>query len=82
MLGEDHSLWVEFKNHQSTIQQLIAEDQQFAEDASNYDRIDREIRELELQSAPIGDAAMHQLKHQRAVLKDSLYQRIMVASKS
>ncbi|GAL31908.1 hypothetical protein JCM19240_5339 [Vibrio maritimus] len=36
---------------------------------------------LELNGSPIEDTEMHQLKHDRAVLKDSLHQRIVSASK-
>jgi len=39
----------------------------------HYDDMDKEIRELELQNSPIEDADMHEKKHQRAVLKDELY---------
>lgn len=42
---------------------------------------DEEIRKLELSNSPIDDEAMHQLKHERSELKDSLYQRILNAEK-
>ena len=35
--------------------------------------MDKEIRELELNSSPIDDSEMHEKKHQRAALKDELY---------
>ena len=79
MLGEDHSLTHEFPEHMEAIANLAINDRQFAKDAKRYDDLDKEIRELELDGAPIDDEAMHQLKHDRAVLKDSLYERIVAA---
>ena len=79
MLGEDHSLPHEFPEHMEAIANLAINDRQFAKDAKRYDDLDKEIRELELDGAPIDDEAMHQLKHDRAVLKDSLYERIVAA---
>ncbi|MEL7448251.1 MAG: YdcH family protein [Pseudomonadota bacterium] len=79
MLGEDHSLTHEFPEHMEVIANLAINDRQFAKDAKRYDDLDKEIRELELDGAPIDDEAMHQLKHDRAMLKDSLYERIVAA---
>ena len=76
MLGEDHSLLHEFHEYQTVIAQLYQSDSAFTQDAKHYDALDKEIRELELKGAPIDDEAMHQLKHDRSVLKDSLYQRL------
>jgi len=77
MLGENHSLAHEFPDHLDAIAKLMASDEAFAKDATRYDALDKEIRELELNGAPIDDEAMHQLKHERAVLKDALYQRLV-----
>ena len=79
MLGENHSLRHEFPEHLDTIKSLAASDEAFAADMKKYDQLDKEIRELELNAAPIDDEAMHQLKHDRAVLKDSLYARLQAA---
>ncbi|WOT04436.1 YdcH family protein [Shewanella youngdeokensis] len=76
MLGEDHSLLHEFPEYQAVIAQLTKSDATFTKDAKQYNALDKEIRELELNGAPIDDEAMHQLKHDRAQLKDSLYQRL------
>ncbi|MGR5094057.1 YdcH family protein [Vibrio maritimus] len=81
MLGEDHSLLKEFPEHQETILALTKSDQGFAADTKNYNALDKEIRVLELNGSPIEDTEMHQLKHDRAALKDSLHQRIVSASK-
>lgn len=76
MLGEDHSLVNEFPEYKEAIAKLAASDTLFAEDAQRYNELDQEIRELELNQAPIADGAMHQLKHERSALKDSLYRRL------
>ncbi|WP_418357045.1 MULTISPECIES: YdcH family protein [Shewanella] len=76
MLGENHCLVLEFPTFVKQINELSASDSQFAADANQYHALDQEIRTLELAGAPINDDAMHQLKHKRSVLKDSLYQRI------
>ena len=77
MLGEDHSLVSEFPQFKDTIFNLSASNEVFAKDALKYDALDKEIRELELSGSPIDDGAMHELKHQRAELKDSLHQRLV-----
>jgi len=82
MLGEDHSLANEFPQYMSSIVRLVASDTSFAKDTEQYNALDTEIRKLELQGAPISDEDMHQKKHDRAVLKDSLYQRLVDASES
>ncbi|UPW17614.1 YdcH family protein [Agarivorans sp. TSD2052] len=79
MLGEDHSLAKEFPDLLDTITSLVKRDEAFAKDTKRYNALDKEIRVLELNGAPIDDEAMHQLKHDRSVLKDSLYQRLKKA---
>ncbi|ELI0632452.1 YdcH family protein [Vibrio harveyi] len=79
MLGENHSLTHEFPEHLDTITQLTANDSAFAENAKNYNTLDKEIRELELRGNPIDDHEMNTLKHNRAELKDWLYLKIMSA---
>ncbi|MBR9728818.1 YdcH family protein [Shewanella intestini] len=76
MLGENHSLLNEFPEHKDIIVKLVASDERFAVDTKKYNDLDEEIRKLELRGAPIDDEAMHQLKHHRAELKDSLFQRL------
>lgn len=77
MLGEDHSLVKEFPEHAKKIDSLNESDPGFAKDCQRYNSVDAEIRELELGSAPIGDAEMHELKHERRVLKDKLYSQLI-----
>lgn len=80
MLGEVHSLANDFPELKSTIDHLLETDSTFAEDTKRYDALDKEIRILELNGGPIDDQAMHQLKHDRSELKDSLYARLQQAS--
>lgn len=81
MLGENHSLVNEFPEYQGIISSLMESDEIFAKDTKRYNDLDKEIRELELNGTPIDDDAMHQLKHERAELKDVLYQRLVDAQK-
>ncbi|WP_375749144.1 YdcH family protein [Vibrio sp. HN007] len=77
MLGENHSLLNEFPEFKALISTLVAENKAFAADTKKYNTLDEEIRKLELNGAPIMDGSMHQMKHERSVLKDSLYQRLL-----
>ena len=79
MLGENHSLSNEFPEYQDVMAALSQSDESFANDARRYNALDKEIRVLELNGAPIDDAAMHQLKHERAELKDALFARLVAA---
>ncbi|WP_117233806.1 YdcH family protein [Vibrio maerlii] len=79
MLGEVHSLVNDFPEHKDKVEALISNDESFAAENKRYNELDKEIRVLELNGAPIDDEAMHQLKHDRSVLKDALYQRLTSA---
>ena len=80
MLGENHSLTNEFPEFLDVITNLYTEDDQFASEAKRYDNLDREIRELELNGSPVDDETMHQLKHDRAELKDTLHEKLRSAA--
>jgi len=80
MLGEDHSLLVDFADHRETILGLSSKDKAFLDEAHRYDALDKEIRELELNNSPLDDEEMHKLKTKRAAMKDDLFQKIMAAS--
>ncbi|MBE0376830.1 MULTISPECIES: YdcH family protein [Pseudoalteromonas] len=82
MLGEDHSLTKEFPEHLNTITALSKESSEFAARAKQYNAIDKEVRVLELQDAPIDDQSMQQLKVERAELKDWLHKELVSASES
>ncbi len=76
MLGENHSLVHEFPEMKDKIAELAKTDDGFATDMKTYDNLDKEIRKLELKDSPIDDGSMHQLKHDRSELKDSLHARL------
>ncbi|WP_407330730.1 YdcH family protein [Enterovibrio sp. 27052020O] len=76
MLGEKHSLQDDFPELEDRITQLIESDAEFAAENKKYNALDKEIRTLELQGAPIGDLAMQKLKLERSAMKDALYQRV------
>ncbi len=80
MLGEDHSLVNDFPEYLEVIKRLMESDIGFAAANKRYTALDKEIRTLELRGSPIEDQAMHQLKHDRAELKDELYQQLVAAA--
>ena len=73
MLGENHLLTTDFPEFGDMIKTLSEQDAHFKQENSRYTLLDKEIRELELSNTPISDEEMHKLKHDRSVLKDSLY---------
>ena len=79
MLGENHSLINEFPQYQDIITSLTNSDLTFAKESKRYNALDKNIRVLELNNGPIDDAAMQQLKHERAELKDYLYRCLVAA---
>ncbi|BCL68616.1 conserved hypothetical protein [Vibrio nigripulchritudo MADA3029] len=76
MLGEDHSLIVDFPELETEIQKLMQSDTEFAQENKKYTQLDKEIRSLELRNAPIDDDEMHRMKSERAFLKDALYKKL------
>ncbi|MDN3685128.1 YdcH family protein [Vibrio sinaloensis] len=74
MLGEDHSLLSEFPEFKETILALAkTDDAFFLTDMKTYDGLDKEIRTLELRDSPISDEEMHQMKHERAMQKKTIF---------
>ena len=80
MLGEDHSLAHDFPEYLDVIAHLMENDPTFCAANKRYTELDKEIRSLELRGSPIDDTAMQQLKHDRAELKDALYQKLVSAA--
>jgi len=78
MLGEEHSLAHDFPDYVGLIAELIQSDERFAKDNHYYQSLDKRIRVLEMNNSPIDDLSMHKLKQERAELKDSLYQRLLL----
>ena len=78
MLGEDHSLLHDFSEHKERIKELSRSSSVFKRMADEYHKLDSEIRALELKSVPVADDYFNEVKHNRSVLKDKLYQHIKV----
>ena len=74
MLGENHSLHHEFPEHHDLIDRLMKEDLHFKKIADEYNALDKEIRTLEQNNAPIEDITLHEMKKKRSHLKDEAYQ--------
>ncbi|QIZ75667.1 YdcH family protein [Ferrimonas lipolytica] len=81
MLGENHALRIEFPDHLDAINALAAQDEVFSKDLKHYDLLDQEIRKLELRNTPVSDDTIHELKHERMALKDSLHKRVIDSEK-
>lgn len=79
MLGEIHCLVNDFPKFETVIDGLIKTDKAFARLNERYNTLDEEIRRLELEGVPVADSAIHSMKHERAELKDSLYQLLTTA---
>ncbi|KII75636.1 YdcH family protein [Vibrio renipiscarius] len=77
MLNENHAFILDFPELKLDIVQLNHDDPTFKETMQKYHVLDYDIRQLELADSPVGDEHMHQLKVQRAQLKDILYQQLV-----
>jgi len=73
MLGENHSIHHEFPEHHDLIDKLMNEDIHFKKLAYEYNQLDKEIRTIEMNGAPIEDLTFEQMKKRRIQLKDEVY---------
>lgn len=76
MLGENHSLVIDFPELEESISKLVHSDESFTKENKRYTELDKEIRSLEMRNAPIEDNEMRLLKQKRALLKDSLLKKL------
>jgi len=76
MLGEPHDLVHEFPSFTARIDELRAQDPDFARLMREYDALDADIRRLEELGQPVADVTMEALKVHRVHLKDRLYARL------
>ena len=76
MLNENHALIFDFPEFKQDIVHLNHKDPVFEEQSKQYHLLDYEIRQLEIDGSPTDDEHMHQLKVQRANLKDVLFQKL------
>ena len=78
MLNENHALIFDFPEFKKEIVALTHKDQAFKELSKQYHLLDYDIRQLEIDGSPIDDDRMHQLKVQRANMKDVLFLQLKV----
>lgn len=76
MLNENHALIFDFPEFKQDIVYLNYKDDTFKNLSKQYHLLDYEIRQLEIDGSPTDDEHMHQLKVQRANLKDVLFQKL------
>jgi uncharacterized protein YdcH (DUF465 family) len=74
MLGEEHDIDHEFPEYHETIVRLSDRDPEFAALMHEHDKLDAEIRDLELHNQPVADTYMEDQKKKRALLKDKIYE--------
>lgn len=76
MLNENHALIFDFPEYKQDIVHLNHKDEEFKELSKKYHLLDYDIRQLEVAGSPTDDEHMHQLKVDRANLKDLLFQKL------
>lgn len=74
MLGESHDLLHEFPDLEAKIASLRDSDQAFAQLMNEYDTLDARVRKLEELGTPVADETIEDLKKERLLLKDRLYE--------
>jgi len=74
MLGESHDLLHEFPDLENKIASLREEDATFAHLIKDYDDVDARVRELEELGTPVADETIEELKKERLMMKDRLYE--------
>jgi uncharacterized protein YdcH (DUF465 family) len=76
MLGESHDLLHEFPDLETKIAALRQSDAEFARLMNEYDTLDARVRKLEELGTPVADETIEDLKKERLLLKDRLYQML------
>jgi uncharacterized protein YdcH (DUF465 family) len=74
MLGESHDLLHEFPDLETKIANLRGSNEEFAHLMDQYDTLDARVRRLEELGTPVADETIEDLKKQRLMLKDRLYE--------
>ena len=74
MLGEQHDLVHEFPELEGKIAEMRGTDPPFADLMNHYDDLDARVRKLEELGTPVADETIEDLKKERLLLKDKLYQ--------
>lgn len=70
----DHSLAIEFPQHVEKMRELKMSDAHFAKLFAEYDEVNHAIAKYELGGAVISDVALEDLKKERLLAKDEIYQ--------
>jgi len=76
MLGESHDLLHEFPDLEGRIAILRESDEQFTDLMNEYDTLDARVRRLEELGTPVADETIEDLKKERLLLKDRLYEML------
>jgi len=76
MLGESHDLLHEFPDLENRIASLCDADEKFADLMKGYDDVDARVRELEELGTPVSDETIEELKKERLMMKDRLYEML------
>lgn len=73
MLGEPHDLVHEFPDLLAKIDEMRSNNDTFASLMRDYDELDARIRRIEELGNPVADETIEELKKERLLLKDELY---------
>ena len=79
MLGESHDLRHEFPDLEEKISVLRESDEEFAHLMKDYDNLDAEVRKLEELGTPVADETIEDLKKERLLMKDRLYDMLQAS---
>jgi uncharacterized protein len=74
MLGEKHDLIHEFPELEGKIEAMRESNEPFASLMNQYDDLDARVRKLEELGTPVADETIEDLKKERLLLKDRLYE--------
>jgi uncharacterized protein YdcH (DUF465 family) len=74
MLGEQHDLVHEFPDLEGKIAEMRETNPPFADLMNQYDDLDSRVRKLEELGTPVAAETTEDLKKERLLLKDTLYE--------
>jgi len=73
MLGEPHDLTHEFPELVGRIEALRQDNDRFAALMREYEELDARVRRIEELGSPVADETLEDIKKERLLLKDRLY---------
>ncbi len=76
MFGEHHDLLHDFPEYKDKIDELKAQDAEFARLCQEFDAIDEELLRIQQEIETPSDVYVENLKKKRVHLKDRLYARL------